>query len=88
MLNSLTKFIDECFEVGMLWSEPEPSLPNNYSTTLCQFNSLAWGFQNDQDLESLHQQWIETDVKKEIVFILDKWTVPSEKNGFGNTIHC
>ena len=30
MLDSTTKFTDERYEVGMLWSEPEPNLPNNY----------------------------------------------------------
>ena len=29
MLESTTKFTGERYEVGMLWSEPEPNLPNN-----------------------------------------------------------
>ena len=32
MLVSTTKFTGERYEAGMLWSEPEPNLPNNYSS--------------------------------------------------------
>ena len=34
MLESTTKFTGEWYEVGMLWSEPEPNLPNNYNSAL------------------------------------------------------
>ena len=36
MLESTTKITGERYEVGMLWSEPEPNLPNNYSSALGQ----------------------------------------------------
>ena len=36
MLESTTKFTGERYKAGMLWSEPEPNLPNNYSSALGQ----------------------------------------------------
>ena len=35
-LESTTKFTGEWYEVGMLWSEPEPNLLNNYGSALVQ----------------------------------------------------
>ena len=35
-LEITTKFTGERYEVGRLWSEPEPNLPNNYSSPLGQ----------------------------------------------------
>ena len=65
-LESTTKFTGERYEVGMLWSEPEPSLPNNYSSALGQLYSLERRFQRDPNLKSLYQQSIDTDVGKRI----------------------
>ena len=56
MLESTTKFTGERYEVGMLWSEPEPNLPNNYSSALGQLYSLERRFQRDPKLKSLYQQ--------------------------------
>ena len=36
MLESATNFTGERYQVGMLWSEPEPNLPNNYGSALGQ----------------------------------------------------
>ena len=35
-LESTTKFTGERYEVGMLWSEPEPNLLNNYGSAIGQ----------------------------------------------------
>ena len=40
MLESTTKFTGERYELGMLWSEPESNLTNNYSSALGQHYSL------------------------------------------------
>ena len=40
MLESTTKFTGGRYEVGMLWSEPEPNLPNIYSKALSPLYSL------------------------------------------------
>ena len=37
---STTEFTGDRYEVGMLWSEPEPNLPNNYSSALGQLYPL------------------------------------------------
>ena len=50
MLESTTKFTGERYEVGMLWSDPEPNLPNNYSSALGQLHSLERRFQRDPNL--------------------------------------
>ena len=56
---------DEVYkQVGMLWSEPEPNLPNNYRSALGQLFSLERRFQKDPNLKSLYQQSIDTDVEK------------------------
>ena len=80
MLESTTKFTGERYEVGMLWSEPEPNLLNNYSSALCQLYSLERRFQRDPNLKNLYQQSIDTDVEKGFVKILDESEV---KGNFG-----
>ena len=80
MLESSKKFTGERYEVGILWSEPEPNLPNNYSSALGQLYSLDRRFQWEPNLKSLHQQSIETDVEKGFVKILDESKV---KGTFG-----
>ena len=61
------KFKGERYEGGMLWSEPEPNLPNNYSSALGQHYSLERRFQMDPNLKSLYKQSIDTDVEKGIL---------------------
>ena len=80
MLESTTKFTGELYQVGMLWSEPEPNLPNNYSSALGQLYSLERRFQMDPNLKSFYQQSIDTDVEKGFVKILDESEV---KGTFG-----
>ena len=80
MLESTTKFTGERYEVGMLWSEPEPNLPNNYKSALGQLYSLERRFQRDTNLKNLYQQSIDTDVEKGFVKILDESEV---KGNFG-----
>ena len=80
MLESTTMFTGERHEVGMLWSEPEPNLPNNYSSALGQLYSLERRFQRDPNLKNLYQQSVDTDVEKGFVKILDESEV---KGTFG-----
>ena len=75
MLESTTKFTGERYEVGMLWSEPEPNLPNNHSSALGLLFSLKRRFQKDPNLKSLYQQSIDTDVEKKFVKILGEFKV-------------
>ena len=72
MLESTTKSTGERYEVGMLWSEPEPNLPNNYSSAFGQLYALERRFQ------------MEPNVEKEFVMIVDESEVKStfEKGAF------
>ena len=70
MLESTTKFTGERYEVGMLWSETDPNLPNNYSSALGQLYSLERRFQRDPNLMNLYQQSTDTDLEKGFVKIL------------------
>ena len=79
-LESTTKFIGERYEVGKLWNEPEPNLPNSYISALGQLLSLERRFQRDPKLTELYQQSIDTDVEKGFVKILGKSEV---KGTFG-----
>ena len=79
-LESTTKFAGDRYEVGMLWSEPEPNLPNNYSSALGQLYSLERRSQRDPKLKELYQQSIDTDVEKGFVKKLSKSEV---KGTFG-----
>ena len=80
MLESPTKFTGERYNLGMLWSEPEPNLPNNYSSALGLLYSLERRFQRDPNLKSLYQQSIDTYVENGLVKILDESEV---KGTFG-----
>ena len=79
-LESTTKFTGERYEVGMLWSEPESNLPNNYGSAFGQLHSLERRIQRDLILKELYQQSIDTDVEKGFVKILGKSEV---KGTFG-----
>ena len=72
MLESGTKFTGERYEVGMLWSEPEPNLTNNYGSSPGQLHSLERRFQRDPYLKSLYQQSIDADFEKGFVKILNE----------------
>ena len=52
-LESTTKFTGERYEVGMLWKEPEPNLPNNYNSALGQLYSLERRFQRDPNYKRI-----------------------------------
>ena len=79
-LESMTKITGERYEVGLLWSEPEPNLPNNYGSALGQLYSLERRLQKDPNLKGMYQHSIDTDVKKGFVKILGRSEV---KGTFG-----
>ena len=58
--------------MGMLSSEPEPKLPNNYSSALSQLHSLERRLQREPNLKNLLQKSIDTEVQKGFVKILDE----------------
>ena len=72
LLESKTKFTVERYEVGMLWSEPEPNLQNNYGSALGQLYSLERRLQKYPNLKEMYQQPNDADVEKRFVKILNK----------------
>ena len=79
-LERTRKYTGERYEVGMLWSEPKPNLPNNYGSALGQLHSLERRFKRDPNLKELCQQSINTDVENGFVKIPVK---PEIKGTFG-----
>ena len=71
MLESATNFKGEWYEIGMLWSEPEPNLPNNYGSALGQLHSLERRLKREPNLKNLYQQSIDADVEKGLMKILN-----------------
>ena len=71
-VESTTKFTGQRYEVGKLWCETEPNLPNNYGLALGQLYSLERRFQRDPNIKEMYQQSIDTDVEKGVVKILNK----------------
>ena len=74
-LESTKKLTGERYEVGMLWSEAQPNLPNNYALALGQFYSLDRRLQKYPNLKEIYQQSIDADVEKGFVKILKKLEV-------------
>ena len=83
-LESTKKFTSKRYEVGMLWSEPEPNLSKNYSSALGRLYSLERSFQRDPNLKELYQQSIDRDVEKGFVKLLGKSEV---KGNFGKELY-
>ena len=54
MIEIEMKFKGKRNKVEMLWSEPEPRMPNNYSTALCQFYALEKRFKGDVKLNCMY----------------------------------
>ena len=61
-LESMTKFTEERYEVGMLWSDPELNLPNNYGSALGRLYSLGRRLQKNLNLKEIYQQSNDADV--------------------------
>ena len=62
-LECTTKLTGERYEVGMLWSEPELNLSNNYGSVLGLHCSLERRFKRGPILKELYQQSTDTDVE-------------------------
>ena len=71
-LESTQKFTAECYEIGMLLSEPEPILPNKYGSALGQLYSLERRLQKNPNLKEMYDQSIDAGVEKGFVKILNK----------------
>ena len=79
MLKAITKFDGERYEVGLLWKNAKPHLPNNYSSAVSQLKSLERRLEKDESLKQRYKETIDKDVQKGLVRILDEAEFESTK---------
>ena len=72
MLKATTKFDGERYEVGLLWENAKPHLPNNYSSAVSQLKSLEHRLEMDENLKQRYKETIDVDVQKGFVRILNE----------------
>ena len=56
LLKTATKFDGERYEVGLLWQNAKPHLPNNYSSAVSQLKSLECRLEKDENLQQRYQE--------------------------------
>ena len=79
MLKATTKFDGERYEVGLLWKNAKPHLPNNYSSAVSQLKSLERRLEKDENLKQRYKETIDVDVQKGFVRILDEAEIENTK---------
>ena len=79
MLNAIAKFDGERYEVGLLWQNAKPHLPNNYSSAVSQLKSLERRLEKDEKLKQRYKETIDVDVLKGFVRILDEAEIKNTK---------
>ena len=79
MLNAIAKFDGERYEVGLLWKNAKPHLPNNYSSAVSQLKSLERRLEKDEKLKQRYKETIDVDVLKGFVRILDEAEIKNTK---------
>ena len=79
MLKATTKFDGERYEVGLLWKNAKPHLPNNYSSAVSQLKSLERRLEKDENLKQRYKETIDVDVQKGFVRILDEEELENTK---------
>ena len=67
ILEKTTKHNGERYEVGLLWAEVEPSLPNNYFSAYQQFLSREKRLEKDVELKTAYKATIEKDLGSNFV---------------------
>ena len=79
MLKATTKFDGERYEVGLLWKNAKPHLPNNYSSAVSQLKSLERRLEKDENLKQRYKETIDVDLQKGFVRILDEAEIENTK---------
>ena len=80
MLKATTKFDGERYEVGLLWKNANPNLPNNYSSAVSQLKSLERRLEKDENLKQRYKETIDVDVQKGFVRVLDEAELENTKS--------
>ena len=81
MLKATTKFDGEKFEVGLLWKNAKPPLPNNYSSAVSQLKSLERRLEKNENLKQRYKEMIDVDVQKGFERILVEAELENTKKG-------
>ena len=79
MLKATTKFDGERYEVGLLWKNAKPQLPNNYKSAVSQLKSLERRLEKDENLKQRYKETFVVDVQKGFVRILDEAELENTK---------
>ena len=64
-MNETCRRVESGYELGLLWKDDKPQLPNNYETALCRLESVERRFRKDPKLADGHCQAINSYVEKE-----------------------
>ena len=83
LIQNTTKFKGKWCELGMLRSEQEPNIPNDYSSGLGSILLVGMKIQSNPNLLSLYQQPLYTDVDNRFVKMLNLFEHIFHKGIFG-----
>ena len=67
ILEKTTKHNGERYEVGLLWADDNPNLPNNYYSAYQQFLSMERRLSKDLELKEAYKATIEKDLENHFV---------------------
>ena len=80
ILERTTKHNGERYEVGLLWADDNPNLPNNYYSAYQQFLSMEKRLSKDPELKEAYKATIEKDLQNHFVRKLEQEQVVSTEN--------
>ena len=73
ILEKTTKHNGERYEVGLLWADDNPNLPNNYYSAYQQFLSMEKRLSKDLELKEAYKATIEKDTTREEIILYENW---------------
>ena len=80
ILEKTTKHNGERYEVGFLWADDNPNLPNNYYSAYQQFLLMERRLSKDPELKEAYKATIEKDLENHFVRKLEQEKVVSTAN--------
>ena len=63
-MNETCRWVASGYELGLLWKDEKPQLPNNYETALCRLESLERRLRKDTKLADGYCQAVNAYVEK------------------------
>ena len=80
ILERTTKHNGERYEVGLMWADDNPDLPNNFYSAYQQFLSMEKRLEKDLELKEAYKATIEKDLENHFVRKLDQEEVSRTEN--------